>query len=229
MTRADSVISTATTQLFGIAEQTTGFMPPEEGRALYEAARRYAGDGIIAEIGTYCGKSSIYLGAAARETGATVYTIDHHQGSEEHQPGWEYHDSSLVDPETGKFDTVTEFRRAIVRAGLTDTVVGVLGSSATVAKMWRTPIRLLFIDGGHTEEAAQRDYDNWALWVAAGGALAIHDVFPDPADGGRAPYNIYRKALDGGKFREVSATGSLRVLERDTGCGGRNQEAWSAT
>lgn len=222
MTRADSVISTATTHLFDIAEQTIGFMPPEEGCALYEAARRYAGDGIIAEIGTYCGKSSIYLGAAARETGATVYTIDHHQGSEEHQPGWEYHDSSLVDPETGKFDTVTEFRRAIVRAGLTDTVVGVLGSSATVAKMWRTPIRLLFIDGGHTEEAAQRDYDNWALWVAAGGALAIHDVFPDPADGGRAPYNIYRKALDSGKFREVSVTGSLRILEGGTGCGGRN-------
>jgi predicted O-methyltransferase YrrM len=222
MTRADSVISPDTAQLFEIAEQTTGFMPLDEGRALYEAACRYAGDGIIAEIGTYCGKSSIYLGAAARETGATVYTIDHHQGSEEHQPGWEYHDSSLVDPETGKFDTVTEFRRAIVRAGLTDTVVGVLGSSVTVAKMWRTPIRLLFIDGGHTEEAAQRDYDNWAHWVAAGGALAIHDVFPDPADGGQAPYHIYRKALDGGKFHEVSVTGSLRILERYTGCGGGN-------
>ena len=161
-------------------------MPAEEGRALYDAALRYLDDGIIIEIGTYCGKSSVLLGAAA-ETGASVYTIDHHHGSEEHQPGWEYHDSSLVDPETGQFDTVTEFRRAIVRAGLTDTVVGVLGASATVARMWRTPIRLLFIDGGHTEQAAQRDYDNWAHWVAAGGALAIHDVFPDPADGGRTP------------------------------------------
>lgn len=221
MTRADSMISMDTARLFEIAEQTTGFMPPEEGRALYEAALRYAGDGIITEIGTYCGKSSIYLGAAARETGAVVYTIDHHHGSEEHQVGWEYHDSSLVDPETGRFDTVTEFRRSIVRAGLQDNVIGVLGASATVARMWRTPIRLLFIDGGHTEEAAQRDYDNWAHWVAAGGALAIHDVFPDPADGGRAPYNIYRKALDRGKFREVSVTGSLRILERDAGCGGR--------
>ncbi|WP_280274836.1 class I SAM-dependent methyltransferase [Nocardia wallacei] len=221
MTRADSAVSGATGELFELAEQTTGFMPSEEGRALYEAVLRYAGDGLVLEIGTYCGKSSIYLGAAARDTGATVYTLDHHQGSEEHQPGWEYHDSSLVDPETGRFDTVAAFRRAIVRAGLTDTVIGIVGPSATVARMWRSPIRLLFIDGGHTEEAAQRDYDNWAHWVAAGGALAIHDVFPDPRDGGQAPYHIYRKALESGKFREVSVTGSLRILERSAGCGGQ--------
>ncbi|MBF6333891.1 class I SAM-dependent methyltransferase [Nocardia transvalensis] len=220
MTRADSAISRDTARLFGIAERTTGFMPPEEGRALYEAARRYGGAGTILEIGSYCGKSAIYLGAAARETGATVYTIDHHRGSEEHQPGWEYHDSSLVDPETGQFDTLTTFRRSIVRAGLTDTVVGMVGASATVAQIWRTPLQLLFIDGSHTEEAAQRDYDSWAHWVAAGGALVIHDVFPDPRDGGQAPYHIYRKALESGRFREASVTGSLRVLERPAGCGG---------
>ncbi|MQY31524.1 class I SAM-dependent methyltransferase [Nocardia aurantia] len=224
MTRAQSAISPDTRELFRLAEQTTGFMPPAEGEALYEAARRYAGDGTIVEIGTYCGKSSIYLGAAARETGAVVYTIDHHHGSEEHQPGWEYHDTTMVDPETGRFDTVPAFRRAIVRAGLGDSVVGIVGASVTVARIWRAPIRLLFIDGGHTEEAAQRDYDNWAHWVAAGGALAIHDVFPDPADGGRAPYHIYRKALDSGRFREVAVTGSLRVLEHDAGCGGRPQD-----
>ncbi|GAB2717902.1 class I SAM-dependent methyltransferase [Nocardia thraciensis] len=221
MTRADSATPVGSEELFDLAEQTTGFMPIEEGRTLYEAVLRYAGDGIVVEIGTYCGKSAIYLGAAARETGATVYTIDHHHGSEEHQPGWEYHDSSLVDPETGRFDTVAAFRRSIVRAGLTDTVIGVVGASATVARMWRTPIRLLFIDGGHTEEAAHRDYDNWAHWVAAGGALIIHDVFPNPRDGGQAPYHIYRKALDSGKFREASVIGSMRILERHTGCGGQ--------
>ncbi|WP_233608574.1 class I SAM-dependent methyltransferase [Nocardia stercoris] len=189
-------------------------MPPEEGRALYEAVRAHAGAGTVLEIGTYCGKSAIYLGAAARETGATVFTVDHHSGSEEHQPGWEYHDTSLVDPVTGAFDTVTTFRRNIVRAGLADTVVGIVGASATVARIWRTPLRLLFIDGGHTELAAQRDYDNWAHWVESGGILAIHDVFPDPADGGQAPYHIYCRALDSGDFRELSVTGSLRLLQR---------------
>ncbi|MTE14340.1 class I SAM-dependent methyltransferase [Nocardia aurantiaca] len=190
-------------------------MPPHEGLALYEAARTFAGDGVILEIGTYCGKSAIYLGAAARETGATVFTVDHHRGSEEHQPGWEYHDTSLVDTETGVFDTVTSFRRSIVRAGLTDIVIGVIGSSAAVARIWGAPLRLLFIDGGHTEEAAQRDYDCWAHRVAEGGILAIHDVFPDPADGGQAPYHIYRRALESGMFRMLSVTGSLRILRRE--------------
>ncbi|MEU4321546.1 class I SAM-dependent methyltransferase [Nocardia fluminea] len=212
-------ISAGTSDLFALAEQVVGFMPPDEGRALYAAARAYAGDGIIMEIGTYCGKSTVYLGAAARETGAAVFTVDHHRGSEEHQPGWEYHDTTLVDPETGVFDTVTTFRRTMIRAELTETVTAIIGSSTAAARIWRTPLRMLFVDGGHTEEAAQRDYDNWVPWVAGGGLLAIHDVFPDPADGGRAPFNIYRRALDSGKFRELSVTGSLRILQRTAACG----------
>ncbi|MFD4441679.1 class I SAM-dependent methyltransferase [Nocardia sp. NPDC058519] len=212
-------IAAGTSDLFALAEQAIGFMPPDEGHALYAAARAYAGDGTIMEIGTYCGKSTVYLGAAARETGATVFTVDHHRGSEEHQPGWEYHDTTLVDPETGVFDTVTTFRRTMIRAGLTDTVTAIIGSSTAAAHIWRAPLRMLFIDGGHTEEAAQRDYDNWVHWVAGGGLLAIHDVFPDPADGGRAPFNIYRRALDSGKFTELSVTGSLRILQRTAACG----------
>lgn len=195
-------------------------MPEDEGEALFEAVTRYANGGPVVEIGTYCGKSAIWLGGAARERNSVVYTIDHHRGSEEHQPGWEYHDSSLVDEMTGRFDTVTEFRRAIVGAGLEDTVVAIVGDSGQAAAIWRAPIDLLFIDGGHTEAAARRDYDSWARWVAPGGALAIHDVFPDPNDGGQAPYGIYRRALDGGDFREVSVTGSLRLLERVAGAAG---------
>lgn len=216
MTQAE--IPAATRELFTLAEQVTGFMPPVEGQALYEAARTYAAGGLILEIGTYCGKSAIYLGAAARESGASVVTVDHHSGSEEHQPGWEYHDTTLVDPETGRFDTLTAFRRTMIRAGLTDTVTAIVGSSTAAAKFWRAPLRMLFIDGGHTEEAAQRDYDNWVHWIAGGGLLAIHDVFPDPADGGQAPHNIYRRALTSGKFHELSVTGSLRILQRTAAC-----------
>lgn len=201
-------------QLFDHARRATGFMPEDEGRALHAAAVTYCRGGVITEIGTYCGKSAILLGAAARAQGGIVFTVDHHHGSEEHQPGWEYHDTSLVDPVTGRFDTLPRFRHTIDTAGLSDTVVAIVGASARVAHTWRTPIDFLFIDGGHTEEAADRDYRGWAKWVVPGGALAIHDVFPDPADGGQAPYGIYRRALDSGEFREVSATSSLRVLER---------------
>ncbi|MDA2803717.1 class I SAM-dependent methyltransferase [Nocardiopsis suaedae] len=201
-------------ELIAAAEAAKGFMPKEEGLALYEAASEYAPLGPVLEVGTYCGKSTVYLAAAARACGGTVVTVDHHHGSEEHQEGWEYHDPSLVDPRTGRIDTVGEFRGTMAAAGVEDTVVAVLGRSADVARLWGRPLGLLFIDGGHTEEAAQADYAGWSPHVAPGGALAIHDVFPDPADGGRPPYNVYRRALDSGDFTEVAVQGSLRVLRR---------------
>jgi hypothetical protein len=160
------------------------------------------------------------LGAAAQQSGGVLYTVDHHHGSEEHQPGWEYHDTSLVDPVSGRFDTLPSLRRALDSADLDEHVVTIVGKSVIVARGWRTPLRFLFIDGGHTEEAAQRDFDGWARWVDVGGALVIHDVFPDPDDGGQAPFHIYQRALATGAFREVSATGSMRVLERVSGTPG---------
>jgi MMP 1-O-methyltransferase len=199
------------------AEAATGFMPPAEGLALYRAAAAYAPAGPVLEIGSYCGKSTIYLAAAARQAGQVVITLDHHHGSEENQPGWEYHDPGLVDPRTGRLDTLPFLRATLAAAGLEDDVVVIVGRSTQVARLWGSPLGLLFIDGGHTEAAAQADYDGWARWVAPGGALAIHDVFPDPADGGQAPYGIYLRALASGVFTDVAVAGSLRVLRRAAG------------
>jgi MMP 1-O-methyltransferase len=201
-------------ELSRAAEAATGFMPPAEGLALFRTAAAYAPAGPIAEIGTYCGKSTIYLAAAAQAAGQLVVTVDHHHGSEENQPGWEYHDTRLVDPATGRLDTLPHFRATLAAAGLEDSVIAIVGASAEVARLWRVPLGMLFIDGGHTDAAATTDYDGWAPWVARGGALAIHDVFPDPADGGQAPYRIYQRALKSGAFAEVTVAGSLRVLER---------------
>ena len=189
-------------------------MPPDEGLALYAAALDAAALGPLVEIGTYCGKSTLYLAAAAREHGRVVVTVDHHRGSEEHQQGWEYHDPGLVDPAAGRIDTLPSLRRTLHAAGVEDTVVAVVGASATVAGLWSTPVALVFIDGGHTEAAAQADYQGWARHVMPGGLLVIHDVFPDPADGGQAPYHIYRDAIHSGQFVKVSVRGSLRVLRR---------------
>ncbi|MFE1401010.1 class I SAM-dependent methyltransferase [Nocardiopsis dassonvillei] len=208
---------TIPSELLAAAEAAKGFMPTDEGAALFETAVAYAQVGPIVEIGTYCGKSTIFLGAAARATGAKVLTVDHHRGSEEHQEGWEYHDASLVDEATGRFDTLPHFRRTITEAGLDEEVIALVGRSTDVAAVWGTPLGMVFIDGGHSEEAAQNDYDGWSPHVAPGGALVIHDVFPNPEDGGRPPYNIYRKALDSGEFKEMRAVGSLRMLERIRG------------
>jgi predicted O-methyltransferase YrrM len=191
-----------------------GFMPPDEGELLFRTALSSLPHGPALEVGTYCGKSAIYLGAAARLVGGVVFTVDHHRGSEENQVGWEHHDPTLADPEFGRLDTLPTFRHTIKDAGLDDVVVAVVGASTTVSTHWRTPLSLVFIDGGHAEEHARGDYEGWAPWVSPGGALVIHDVFPDPADGGRAPYGIYLRALGEG-FTETAVVGSMRVLRRN--------------
>ena len=200
-------------ELLEAARAAKGFMPDDEGLFLFEQAVLAGRSGPMLEVGTYCGKSAIYLGAAARLTGSTVFTVDHHRGSEENQAGWEHHDPTLVDDELGLMDTLPVFRGTIARARLEEEVVAVVGRSATVAQHWRTPLSLLFIDGGHGEEPAHADYESWVPWVAQEGLLLIHDVFPDPADGGRPPYEIYLRALDDG-LEEVSGCGSMRALRR---------------
>ncbi|MFJ6214826.1 class I SAM-dependent methyltransferase [Streptomyces sp. NPDC092296] len=199
-------------------EAATGFMPVDEGVAVYAAAVEAATrTGLpLLEIGSYCGRSTILLAAAAREAGTVALTVDHHRGSEEQQPSWEYHDSTLVDPEVGRMDTLPRFRRTLHAAGLEDHVIALVGRSPQVAAVWGAPVGLVFIDGGHTDEHATADYEGWVPHLAAGGLLLIHDVFPDPADGGQAPYRVWLRALAEG-FTEVSVTGSLRVLRRSGG------------
>ncbi len=193
-------------------------MPPDEGDALWDAAvaaaRAVPGRPML-EVGSYCGRSTIWLGDAAEQTGTVVFAVDHHRGSEENQAGWDHHDREVVDPRVGKMDTLPFFRAAIHDAGLEASVLAIVGRSPIVAASWTTPLSFLFIDGGHGEEPARLDYEGWAPHVAVGGTLAIHDVFPDPADGGRPPYEqIFVPALESGRFRLQSATGSLRVLQR---------------
>jgi predicted O-methyltransferase YrrM len=193
------------------ARAAVGFMPDAEGLALHDAGREAGVHGPLLEIGTYCGKSAVYLGAAAREEGTVLYTVDHHRGSAENQAGWEHHDERLVDARTGRIDTLPWFRRTIEDAGLEDVVVAVVGRSATVAKHWATPLGLVFVDGGHALDVALDDYRGWAPHLRSGGLLVFHDVFEDPADGGQAPFEVWRRAVADG-FTPVSTTGSLRVL-----------------
>jgi len=201
-----------------LALATKGFMPADEGDALWDAAvaaTRAVPDAPMLEVGSYCGRSTIWLGDAAERSGIFLFAVDHHRGSEENQAGWDHHDREVVDDRVGKMDTLPFFRAAIHYAALEDSVIAVVGRSALVAATWTTPLSFLFIDGGHGEEPARLDYEGWTPHVAVGGSLAIHDVFPDPADGGRPPYEqIFRPALESGRFELVSATGSLRVLRR---------------
>ncbi len=196
-----------------VARATKGFMPEDEGLALHEAGLDGGRVGPLLEIGSYCGKSAVYLGSAAAELETVLFTIDHHHGSEENQAGWEHHDVDVVDARTGRMDTLPFFRRTIEDAGLEAAVVAIVGDSPTVGRFWSTPVGLLFIDGGHAEDVAMADYEGWARFVVAGGVLAIHDVFENPDDGGQAPFRVWQRAVAEG-FTPIATTGSLRTLRR---------------
>lgn len=200
--------------LLEVARNTIGFMPEEEGFALYKAGLLAADFGPMLEIGSFCGKSAVYLGAAAEKKMAVLFSIDHHEGSEEHQPGEEYFDERLLDAATGKINTLPIFQQTIVKAGLETSVVAVVGDSKTVAEKWTRRLGLVFIDGGHSEEAAMADYLAWSPHIRVGGFLAIHDVFEHPSEGGQAPFHVYQRALDSEKFIEVESVGSLKILRR---------------
>jgi MMP 1-O-methyltransferase len=200
--------------LLEVARAAKGFMPHEEGLALHRAGQEAAARGPLLEIGSYCGKSAVYLGAAAREGGTVLFSVDHHRGSDENQAGWEHHDPEVVDPATGRMDTLPFFRRTIERAGLEDAVVAIVGDSPTIAAHWRTPLALAFIDGGHALDVVLADYEGWFPHIAPDGFLVFHDVLEDPREGGQAPFEVWKRAVASGAFTPVSTTGSLRVLRR---------------
>ena len=195
-------------------EKVKGFLDPLEGEALYAYSKIATKNGPALEIGSYCGKSSIYIGSAIKENGEKLYSIDHHKGSEEQQPGEEYFDPDLVD-DTGKgIDTLPYFLNTIESSLLEGVVIPVVSTSEEAYADLKLEFSFIFIDGGHSEEAAQKDYKLWVNRLIIDGVLAIHDVFPNPKDGGRPPFNIYMKALDSGQFEEIEAIKSLRILRK---------------
>jgi predicted O-methyltransferase YrrM len=195
-------------------DRIKGFLAEDEAEALYAQALKSSRSGPILEIGSYCGKSTIYLGLACRCNNGTVFALDHHRGSEEHQPGEFFHDPQLYDPGAGEMDSFREFRRNIDDAGLTDVVVPLVCSSAAAARHWQTPLAMVFIDGGHSLDAALTDYRCWSAHVMRGGILAIHDLFEDAYEGGQAPYAVYRMALASGLFEAVGRVATLGLLRR---------------
>ena len=193
-----------------------GFLPDDEGLQLYEWALAATATGPLLEIGSYCGRSTIWLAQAAQARQTAVFAIDHHRGSEEHQIGESHHDAALVNAE-GLFDTFAAFRRNIAQADLEQVVIPIVTGSTQFSAHWAGPLSVVFIDGGHSLDAALADYRHWAPRIAPGGILAIHDVFPDPAEGGQAPYTIWRLAQQSGLFTPEGTLGSLRALRRLAG------------
>jgi len=194
--------------------EVKGFLGEDEGLRLFELALGACSLGPCLEIGSFCGKSTVYLGMACKTKGKTLFTIDHHLGSEEQQPGQPYFDSDLLNSETGLIDSFPYFRATIQRAGLEETVVPMVTKSNVAARDWATPLSLVFIDGGHSHETVVTDYECWHPHLVPNGFLVFHDIFLDPTKGGQAPYEVYKLALASKLFEELPMTSTLGVLRR---------------
>jgi predicted O-methyltransferase YrrM len=191
-----------------------GFLDEEEAGLLYRLALEVSKSAPCLEIGSYCGKSAIFLGTACRENKTVLFSIDHHTGSEEQQPGQEYFDPDLLDKETGKIDTLRLFRKTIDDFNLGNAVIPIIGRSDVIGRAWNTPLGLIFIDGSHAYESVLNDYQIWAKHVMPGGYLIFHDIFPDPSQGGQAPYLVYQKAVSSGMYDVQPLFKSVGVLKR---------------
>ena len=189
-----------------------GFMPEHEGKALYKWARKFSEYGPLLEIGTYCGKSSMFLSEGAQANNQYVYTIDHHMGSEEHQVNEEYFDIEIFDELSKRINSFPLFLENINNFGIKN-IVPIVNESSLVAESWNSPLAMVFIDGGHSLETAMNDFMSWHEKIISGGALVIHDIFENPEDGGQAPYEVYMHALKNG-FNDFDRVDTIICLKK---------------
>lgn len=189
-----------------------GFMPEHEGKALYKWARKFSEYGPLLEIGTYCGKSSMFLSEGAQANNQYVYTIDHHMGSEEHQVNEEYFDIEIFDELSKRINSFPLFLENINNFGIKN-IVPIVNESSLVAESWNSPLAMVFIDGGHSLETAMNDFMSWHEKIISGGALVIHDIFENPEDGGQAPYEVYMHALKNG-FSDFDRVDTIVCLKK---------------
>jgi len=191
-----------------------GFLDDEEGKLLHHYAAQALNPCL--EVGSYCGLSTVYIGLACRRTGNTLYALDHHRGSEEHQFGELYHDAELYDSNLQCMDSFPDFRRTLALAELEQTVVPLVAASSVVVRHWATPLGMVFIDGGHSPDMSRQDCVCWSEKIHPGGFLAIHDIFERPEDGGQGPYMAMQAVMDGGEFECIDQVQSLVILRRQS-------------
>jgi methyltransferase family protein len=132
-----------------------GWLSLAEATYLHELAARAPGAGVVVEIGSYQGKSTVVLAHASRAAGRERVVA--------------------IDPFNGGASSA--FRENVARAGVAGHVEPVVARSNDVAAGWTTPVRLVWIDGNHSFEQARDDLRNWAPHVVPGGIVAFHDTY----------------------------------------------------
>ncbi len=191
-----------------------GFLDEREGRKIYDLALEAGRKAPLLEVGSYCGKSAMYLGSAAKKNSTVLYSIDHHRGSEEQQKGEAYFDPELYDEKNGCIDTLPMFRKSLEKANLDNYVIPIVAESRYVSKEWGTSLGLVFVDGSHAFESAMSDYTCWRDHITKGGYLVFHDIFLNPDEGGQAPRKVYETAATSGLFEVLPMFMTLGILRK---------------
>jgi MMP 1-O-methyltransferase len=190
-----------------VAASVDGWLSDEQGCALFEAAAAATGRGHIVEIGSWKGRSTVWLAAGARLRGAKVYAVDPHIGSRE-------------DPQAA---TLAEFRENLARAGVADHVEPLVMTSAEAVRVIDGEIELLFIDGDHSYEGVRRDAALWLPRLVEGGTVMFHDV---GTAGYSGPRRVFRRSICwSAGFEGIERVGSM-VLARRTHRRGLGSAVW---
>ena len=190
-----------------------GFLDLNEGIALYEEVKRVSENNFCVEIGSYCGKSTCFIGQACKENKSKLITIDHHKGSEEQQLGELYFDAEVYDEKLGRVNTLPLLEKNLAKFDLEDIVKPLVMDSISASKIVENNADLIFIDGSHTFESAESDYELWKNKIKKGGTLAIHDVYDSEDEGGQAPNKIFKQSLNEG-FNFMKRVKSLVLLQK---------------
>lgn len=188
-----------------LADQTKGWLFPDEGPFLRSLALRCSGPYL--EVGSYCGKSTIWIGDSAEANGTVLFAVDHHQGSPEMAPDRDCHDPEMVDGD-GAHDTLLAFRRTIRAACLTNTIIPVVAATATIGPLWALPVGFVFIDAAHDYAGCKLDSNTWLSRLTIGGLAAFHDTtIPAIAQ-------VVDEAAASSRFDEIEGCHTIRVLQR---------------
>tara|TARA_B100000941_G_C28457324_1_gene528720 strand:+ start:160 stop:765 length:606 start_codon:yes stop_codon:yes gene_type:complete len=190
-----------------------GFLDLNEGIALYKQVKRVSKNNFCVEIGSYCGKSACFIGQACKENGSLLITIDHHEGSEEQQLGELYFDPEVYDEKLGRVNTLPLLKKNIAKFNLDNVVKPLVMDSISASKIVDNNADLIFIDGSHTFESAESDYELWKNKIRKGGILAIHDIYDSEEEGGQAPNKVFKQSLRE-NFALIKRVKSLVLLQK---------------
>jgi predicted O-methyltransferase YrrM len=183
-------------EIAGVAAEIEGWLSEPQGRALYAAAAACSGRGAIVEIGSWKGRSTVWLAHGAANAGQRIHAIDPHTGSRE-------------DPHERTLDA---FLANLERAGAASLVDPLVMTSADAERSLHGPVELLFVDGDHSPAGARSDADLWLPRIAEGGTVMFHDV---ATSGYSGPRRIFQQRICRSReFHRIRRVGSMAIAER---------------